>query len=337
MTAARSGKRALAAAVFAPAVLGLSLTGASAALAAPSAEPPAPDEQAAVEIPGIEEFELADLPEPGFETVATWSADNEPVTDLTTDEGPIHGGQDADDDEDEGEDSEDEEKDDSDDKGDSDDDSDGTEDGDEDSDDEGTAPESGECEAVTDDATADRLVFVDGGGDGDSKATVTTCEKTGDGYTEVASYEGFVGTGGISAEGQKKEGDGTTPAGTFSLDEGFGHKDKPAGFAGDWTKIADGDVWVDDPSSDRYNEYVPAAEADGYSGEDLASEVPAYNYAWVVDYNRDPAVPGAGSAIFLHVNTGSGATAGCVSLPEDDLLDVIEWAGDEDAEIQIKR
>jgi L,D-peptidoglycan transpeptidase YkuD (ErfK/YbiS/YcfS/YnhG family) len=35
-------------------------------------------------------------------------------------------------------------------------------------------------------------------------------------------------------------------------------------------------------------------------------------------------VPGAGSAIFLHVSTG-GATAGCVSLPSASLLAVLRW------------
>ncbi len=34
--------------------------------------------------------------------------------------------------------------------------------------------------------------------------------------------------------------------------------------------------------------------------------------------------PGLGSAIFLHVNIGS-ATAGCVSLPLGQLLDVLRW------------
>ncbi|HZI97707.1 MAG TPA: L,D-transpeptidase family protein, partial [Actinomycetales bacterium] len=36
------------------------------------------------------------------------------------------------------------------------------------------------------------------------------------------------------------------------------------------------------------------------------------------------AVPGRGAAIFLHVN-GSGATAGCVSIPEADLERVLRW------------
>ncbi len=51
---------------------------------------------------------------------------------------------------------------------------------------------------------------------------------------------------------------------------------------------------------------------------------PAYDYGAVIAYNTDPVVPGAGSAIFLHQSTG-GATAGCVSLPQGELLEVLRW------------
>jgi L,D-peptidoglycan transpeptidase YkuD (ErfK/YbiS/YcfS/YnhG family) len=53
---------------------------------------------------------------------------------------------------------------------------------------------------------------------------------------------------------------------------------------------------------------------------------PSYYYGAVIDYNTDPVVssPPMGSAIFLHVSTG-GSTAGCVSLPESELLEVLRW------------
>lgn len=52
--------------------------------------------------------------------------------------------------------------------------------------------------------------------------------------------------------------------------------------------------------------------------------MPAYNYFALIDYNVDPVVPGAGSAIFLHVDTGS-ATAGCVSIPQSSLVSLLDW------------
>jgi L,D-peptidoglycan transpeptidase YkuD (ErfK/YbiS/YcfS/YnhG family) len=50
---------------------------------------------------------------------------------------------------------------------------------------------------------------------------------------------------------------------------------------------------------------------------------PAYNYGAVIAYNSAN-TPQLGSAIFLHVFTG-GATAGCVSLPSDQLLQILRW------------
>jgi L,D-peptidoglycan transpeptidase YkuD (ErfK/YbiS/YcfS/YnhG family) len=44
----------------------------------------------------------------------------------------------------------------------------------------------------------------------------------------------------------------------------------------------------------------------------------------VIDYNTEPVVPGAGSGIFLHANIGT-PTDGCVSLPLDQLDQVLAW------------
>jgi L,D-peptidoglycan transpeptidase YkuD (ErfK/YbiS/YcfS/YnhG family) len=52
-------------------------------------------------------------------------------------------------------------------------------------------------------------------------------------------------------------------------------------------------------------------------------QVPAYDYAAVITYNA-ARTPGLGSAIFLHVGTGT-ATAGCVSLPIGRLRTILRW------------
>ena len=44
----------------------------------------------------------------------------------------------------------------------------------------------------------------------------------------------------------------------------------------------------------------------------------------MIRYNAGPVVPGRGSAIFLHDDTG-GPTAGCVSLPRPRLLRLLRW------------
>jgi L,D-peptidoglycan transpeptidase YkuD (ErfK/YbiS/YcfS/YnhG family) len=44
----------------------------------------------------------------------------------------------------------------------------------------------------------------------------------------------------------------------------------------------------------------------------------------VIQFNMNPAVPGRGSGIFLHAQTG-GSTNGCVSLRRGDLVHVLRW------------
>lgn len=302
------------------------------AAANPAGDDAPKSEAQTVEVPAIEDMELTGLPEAGFKTLKTWSTDNKPVEDISTGDDGTAGGDGEDTEvpgDDEGEDIEvpgDDDGEDTEVPGD-DEEAPGDDDG------EATPPaENQNCE-VSSDAKADRVILVDG--EGGSKASVKTCEKDGDTYKEVESYDGHVGFNGIAAEGKKIEGDGKTPSGTYSLDEGFGLQDKPAQFKGeDWTKVTDDHVWIDQGSpEDGYN--TMGLKSEGAEGESLNQD-PAYRYAQVIDYNRDPVEADKGSAIFLHVNTGSGATAGCVSLPEKDLLDVFEWSGEE-AEIQIKQ
>jgi L,D-peptidoglycan transpeptidase YkuD (ErfK/YbiS/YcfS/YnhG family) len=50
----------------------------------------------------------------------------------------------------------------------------------------------------------------------------------------------------------------------------------------------------------------------------------AYAYLAVVEFNMSPIVPGRGSGVFLHVQTGS-PTNGCISLRRASLLHVLRW------------
>ena len=52
------------------------------------------------------------------------------------------------------------------------------------------------------------------------------------------------------------------------------------------------------------------------------SEIDSYRYGFVINYNMNPVVSGAGSAIFFHVSHNS-PTAGCVSVSEDKVLDYL--------------
>ena len=131
-----------------------------------------------------------------------------------------------------------------------------------------------------------------------------------------------VGYNGIARPGKKREGDGRTPSGTYGFSFFFGvQPDKGFSFA--FRHAYRYDFWDDDPASARYNEWVNARKHNPGASPEPMHQVPAYDYAAVIAYNTGR-TPGLGSAIFLHVGTGT-ATAGCVSLPRAELLKVLHW------------
>lgn len=132
-----------------------------------------------------------------------------------------------------------------------------------------------------------------------------------------------VGAGGIRAD--KQEGDGATPAGTWPLREVFYRADR---LARPTTllpvrKLRSFDGWCDAPADPRYNRLVRLPYA--ASAERLWRTDHLYDLIVVVGYNDAPVVPGAGSAIFLHVaRDGYGPTAGCVAFAREDLLSILK-------------
>jgi L,D-peptidoglycan transpeptidase YkuD (ErfK/YbiS/YcfS/YnhG family) len=131
-----------------------------------------------------------------------------------------------------------------------------------------------------------------------------------------------VGYNGIARHGAKREGDGRTPSGNYGFGFFFGVLRDP-GVAFSYRRARSYDFWDDDPSSPFYNEWVNSRHRDPGANPEPMHRQPAYDYAAVIAYNV-ARVPGRGSAIFLHVGTRT-ATAGCVSLPERELLAVLRW------------
>jgi L,D-peptidoglycan transpeptidase YkuD (ErfK/YbiS/YcfS/YnhG family) len=154
-----------------------------------------------------------------------------------------------------------------------------------------------------------------------ARLTLWRKEHTGRWLRVAGPWPARIGYDGFSAH--KHEGDGTTPAGSYRFGFGFGVRRNP-GYRGGWLLARPGDVWVDDPTS-RYYNLPERGPPDGRwrSAESLYQPAP-YAYAVTIEYNVDPIRPGRGSAIFLHVGTGT-PTAGCVSLPEPRLLAVLRW------------
>jgi L,D-peptidoglycan transpeptidase YkuD (ErfK/YbiS/YcfS/YnhG family) len=134
-----------------------------------------------------------------------------------------------------------------------------------------------------------------------------------------------VGYRGLSAH--HREGDGTTPLGTYRIGRTvYGIAPDPGVKLG-YHRLVCGDWWDEDSRSPGYNEFrhVACGRAPPFRGgsEALWRATVAYRYFAVVDYNS-ARVPGRGSGIFLHVDTGH-ATNGCVSLPRPELVRLLRW------------
>jgi L,D-peptidoglycan transpeptidase YkuD (ErfK/YbiS/YcfS/YnhG family) len=173
-----------------------------------------------------------------------------------------------------------------------------------------------------------QVITVTTAGYGTDVATVTAYQRDGGRFVRVfGPWTGFVGFNGLAPPGQKREGDGRTPSGTYGfLPFFFGLDPAPAGIRYEYRAVTAQDYWDDDPTTPDYNQWVVGAAAAGASPEHLADHVPQYDEAAVIAYNTSPVVasPQMGSAIFLHVS-GGGGTAGCVSIPQGDLVAVLQW------------
>ncbi len=133
----------------------------------------------------------------------------------------------------------------------------------------------------------------------------------------------------------KQEGDGATPIGVFALKRLFVRSDRLGGVDSGLPvqAIAPDDGWCDDPADPHYNRLVKLPF--DASHEQLWRDDEVYDLIIEISHNDDPPVPGAGSAVFIHVAKADYApTAGCVALARDDLLQLLpHWSGDTFIEI----
>jgi L,D-peptidoglycan transpeptidase YkuD (ErfK/YbiS/YcfS/YnhG family) len=126
-----------------------------------------------------------------------------------------------------------------------------------------------------------------------------------------------VGRGGIGAK--RFEGDGVTPAGRHRIEAVLARRDRPAAARLPRARaIGPRDGWSDDPADPAYNRPVQRPHRFGH--EALRRPDRVYDLVVVLDWNRQPPVPGGGSAIFLHVwKAPRHPTAGCVAFRARDL------------------
>ena len=154
-------------------------------------------------------------------------------------------------------------------------------------------------------------------------AEITACQRIGTQWHSVLTphIKGVIGTHGVAAVGKKKEGDRKTPRGIYPLGAAFGTH--ALALHMDYRYITADDKFVDDATSAQYNTWV-VGPTNAKSYESMLIE--PYKLGAVINYNMNPIVPGAGSAIFMHVWTSSNqSTAGCVAMDEKSLLSILHW------------
>jgi L,D-peptidoglycan transpeptidase YkuD (ErfK/YbiS/YcfS/YnhG family) len=138
-----------------------------------------------------------------------------------------------------------------------------------------------------------------------------------------------LGRSGVSRD--KREGDGASPVGCFAVRQVFFRPDRLARPATrlPCAPLARDDGWCDASGDPAYNRTVrlpyPA------SAETMWRDDALYDIVVVLGHNDDPVVPGAGSAIFLHLmRDDGGPTEGCVGVPSALALELIASLGPED-------
>jgi hypothetical protein len=126
----------------------------------------------------------------------------------------------------------------------------------------------------------------------------------------------------------KKEGDGKSPAGIFSISTGFGYAAQPpSGWRMRYTSLTPSVECVDDSASHFYNRIVDRASVspDWHSSEHMSQAGEAYRWGAVIDHNPG-AVPYAGSCVFLHIWGGPDVgTSGCTAMPHEQLEPILAW------------
>lgn len=125
-----------------------------------------------------------------------------------------------------------------------------------------------------------------------------------------------IGRGGLTRE--KREGDGATPRGVMQITDMLYRPDRMARPAPWAHPIRPGDLWSDGPEQPDYNMLVRAPYRASHEAMRRGDRL--YDLVLVTDWNRPEAVPGRGSAIFLHRWRRPGyPTDGCLGFDPADL------------------
>ncbi|MGB8945426.1 MAG: L,D-transpeptidase family protein, partial [Streptomyces sp.] len=162
---------------------------------------------------------------------------------------------------------------------------------------------------------------------GSTTGTVTWWHRRGGRWLKSGSAPARFGAKGLTEGATRKQGTNTTPTGLFRLPYAFGIRAEPPNTAYPYRRVTKNSWWCQDNESRSYNRWTRPRPADCRvtESEHLITYDPQYAHALVIGFNYDRPVRGRGAGIFLHVN-GRGATAGCVSVPDEAMTRILRWA-----------
>lgn len=132
---------------------------------------------------------------------------------------------------------------------------------------------------------------------------------------------------------QKKEGDGRSPAGIFTIGDAFGYADH-ARTALNYRPMQSTSYCIDVADSPLYNRIVDADEVGAEAVEGSTEQMRLdlhnkgdvrYRQGFVIEHNRAGST-GAGSCIFAHLwRTVGEATAGCTAMEPAHMQELLAW------------
>jgi L,D-peptidoglycan transpeptidase YkuD (ErfK/YbiS/YcfS/YnhG family) len=172
-------------------------------------------------------------------------------------------------------------------------------------------------------AATTQVIIVHAPGYSGTYATLETFSKvSGVWRQQFPAMTARIGRNGFSDN--HTESDSTTPTGVYGFSGTMYGINSNPGVRYAYHRIVVDDWWNENPASPDYNTFQHTSVNPGGASEALWTQTVAYRHFAVIRYNIPVTGNARGSGIFLHVGTG-GPTAGCVSLPQSDLVRVLTW------------
>lgn len=166
-----------------------------------------------------------------------------------------------------------------------------------------------------------KIIIISTSGASSSKGTFEYFKKKNGSWKKELTSTAQLGSRGIN---KVKEGDKKTPTGLYTFTKVMGIASNP-GTKMPYHKIDGNDYWCG--GKNYYNQFidedVQTHDCDKKNDEKLIKYNTPYQYLAALNYNHSN-IYGKGSAIFLHCNTNSGSTLGCIAINKSHMKRIIK-------------